>query len=99
MAFYVFAVEVFVLRDVKFFKDLPRIVKKSMMLVGAIFVVLGTALGLTSYLIDEQIPTPLFQLIHQFVSSQLTFLILLNIFLLVINMVENFFCNNIRWFR
>lgn len=90
MAFYVFAVEVFVLRDVKFFKDLPRIVKKSMMLVGAIFVVLGTALGLTSYLIDEQIPTQLFQLIHQFVSSQLTFLILLNIFLLVINMVEIF---------
>jgi C4-dicarboxylate transporter, DctM subunit len=90
MAFYVFVVEVFVLRDVKFFKDLPRIVKKSMMLVGAIFVVLGTALGLTSYLINEQIPTQLFQLIHQFVSSQLTFLILLNIFLLVINMVEIF---------
>lgn len=90
MAFYVFVVEVFILRDVKFFKDLPRIVKKSMMLVGAIFVVLGTALGLTSYLIDQQIPMQLFQLIHQFVSSQLAFLILLNIFLLVINMVEIF---------
>ncbi len=61
-----------------------------MMLVGAIFVVLGTAFGLTSYLIDQQIPMQLFQLIHQFVSSQLTFLILLNIFLLVINMVEIF---------
>jgi len=90
MAFYVFVVEVFILRDVRFFKDLPVIVKKSMMLVGAIFVVLGTALGLTSYLIDQQIPTQLFQLIHQFVSSQLTFLILLNVFLLVINMVEIF---------
>ena len=97
MAFYVFVVEVFILRDVKIFPDgsnsennLPRIVKKSMMLVGAIFVVLGTALGLTSYLIDQQIPAQLFQLIHQFVSSQLTFLILLNIFLLVINMVEIF---------
>ncbi|MCL5021311.1 MAG: TRAP transporter large permease subunit, partial [Bacteroidetes bacterium] len=41
MAFYVFVVEVFVRRDIKFFKDLPRITKKSMMLVGAIFVVLG----------------------------------------------------------
>ncbi len=90
MAFYVMIVEVFILRDVKFFKDLPRIVKKSMMLVGAIFVVLGTALGLTNYLVDEQIPMKLFQLIHQFVSSQLIFLILLNIFLLVINMVEIF---------
>ncbi len=97
MAFYVFVVEVFILRDVKIFphgsnseNNLPRIVKKSMMLVGAIFVVLGTALGLTSYLVDQQIPTQLFQLIHQFVSSQLTFLILLNIFLLVINMVEIF---------
>ena len=90
MAFYVFVVEVFILRDVKFFKDLPRITKKSMMLVGAIFVVLGTALGLTNYLIDEQIPMQMFQLIHQFVTSQLVFLILLNLFLLVINMVEIF---------
>lgn len=89
MAFYVFVVEVFVLHDVKFFKDLPRIVKKSMMLVGAIFVVLGTAMGLTSYLIDEQIPMKMFELIHQFVSSQFIF-VLLNIFLLVINMVEIF---------
>ncbi|MCL5267644.1 MAG: TRAP transporter large permease [Bacteroidetes bacterium] len=90
MAFYVFVVEVFILRDVKFFKDLPRITKKSMMLVGAIFVVLGTALGLTNYLIDEQIPMQLFQLIHHFVASKLAFLVLLNLFLLVINMVEIF---------
>lgn len=90
MAFYVFVVEVFILRDVKFFKDLPRITKKSMMLVGAIFVVLGTALGLTNYFIDQQIPMQMFQLIHHFVSSQLVFLILLNLFLLVINMVEIF---------
>lgn len=90
MAFYVFVVEVFVLRDVKFFKDLPRITKKSMMLVGAIFVVLGTALGLTNYFIDQQIPMQMFQFIHHFVSSQLVFLILLNLFLLVINMVEIF---------
>ena len=90
MAFYVLVVEVFILRDVKFFRDLPRITKKSMMLVGAIFVVLGTALGLTNYLIDEQIPMQLFQLIHHFVASKLTFLVLLNLFLLVINMVEIF---------
>ncbi len=90
MAFYVFVVEVFILRDVKFFRDLPRITRKSMMLVGAIFVVLGTALGLTNYLIDQQIPMQMFQLIHRYVSSQLGFLILLNLFLLVINMVEIF---------
>ena len=97
MAFYVFVVEVFVLRDVKFFahkdgseSNLPQIVRKSMMLVGAIFVVLGTALGLTNYLIDMQIPMKMFDLIHQFVTSQLVFLILLNLFLLVINMVEIF---------
>ncbi len=90
MAFYVFVVEVFVLRDVKFFRDLPRITRKSMMLVGAIFVVLGTALGLTNYFIDQQIPMLMFRFIHQFVSSQIVFLILLNLFLLVINMVEIF---------
>jgi TRAP-type C4-dicarboxylate transport system permease large subunit len=61
-----------------------------MMLVGAIFVVLGTALGLTNYLIDQQIPMVMFQFIHRYVTSQLVFLILLNLFLLVINMVEIF---------
>lgn len=89
-AFYVLVVEVFIRRDLAFFGDLPRVLRESMILVGAILVMLGTAMGVTSYLIDEQIPMKLFALISQFVSSKLVFLIILNLFILVMNMVEIF---------
>ena len=90
MAFYVIITEVFIYKDLSFFKDLPRVAVKSMLLVGAIFMVLGTALGFTNYLIDAQIPDQIFAWLHTYVSSKVLFLILLNAFLLVINMIEIF---------
>ena len=89
-AFYVLVVEVFVYKDLNLFTDVPHVMTKSMLLVGAIFVVLGTALGLTNYFIDEQIPQQLFEWIRQFIENKFTFLVLLNCVLLVINMIEIF---------
>ena len=89
-AAYVMVVEVFIKREVKFFSDLPRVVRESMILVGAILVMLGAAMGVTSYLIDEQIPMKLFAFISTYVSSKVMFLIILNLFILVMNMVEIF---------
>jgi C4-dicarboxylate transporter, DctM subunit len=89
-AFYVLVVEVFIRRDLTLFGDMPRVLRESMILVGAILVMLGSAMGVTSYLIDEQIPMKMFAFISQFVSSKVIFLILLNIFILVMNMVEIF---------
>jgi C4-dicarboxylate transporter, DctM subunit len=89
-AFYVFIVEVFIYKDLNLFKDVPRVMQKSMLLVGAIFVVLGTALGLTNYFIDEQIPQKLFEWIRLYIDNKYTFLVLLNCVLLVVNMVEIF---------
>jgi C4-dicarboxylate transporter, DctM subunit len=89
-AFYVLIVEVFVHREIKFFKDLPRVIKESMILVGAILVMLGAAMGVTSYVIDAQIPMKLFAFISQYVSDKIVFLIILNVFILVMNMVEIF---------
>jgi tripartite ATP-independent transporter DctM subunit len=89
MAFYALAVETLVYRDVSL-RELPRIAAQSMALVGAIFVVLGTAMGLTNYLIDAEVPDRLFALMHSLVSSKAAFLLLLNALLLVVNMVEIF---------
>ena len=89
-AAYVLVVEVFIHREVKIFADLPRVVRESMILVGAILVMLGSAMGVTSYLIDEQIPMKLFAFISTYVSSKIVFLIILNFFILVMNMVEIF---------
>jgi C4-dicarboxylate transporter DctM subunit len=89
-AAYVLVVEVFIHREIKIFSDFPRIVRESMILVGAILVMLGSAMGVTSYLIDEQIPMKLFAFISAYVSSKIVFLIILNFFILVMNMVEIF---------
>src|SRR3989344_8935610 len=90
MAFPVVIVECFVYRDLSFVRDLPRVTVKSMELVGAILVVMGMALGLTNYLIDEQIPMKAFDCVHRFITEKWLFLAALNIFLLVMNMIEMF---------
>ncbi len=90
-AFYVLVVEVLIYRDLKLFSDVPRIMVESMVLVGAILVILGCAMGLTNYLIDEEVPMKLFALIQHFISSKAAFLILLNIFLLIVGMMMDIF--------
>ncbi|OGR78243.1 MAG: C4-dicarboxylate ABC transporter [Elusimicrobia bacterium RIFCSPLOWO2_02_FULL_39_32] len=89
MAFYVVVAEVFIYKDISL-KDFPTIIVESMVLVGAIMVVMGLSLGLTNYLIDEQIPMRMFEWIHRFIESKTIFLIFLNIFLLIMNMIEMF---------
>ena len=91
MAFYVLLVEVFIYRDLKLFVDIPRIMRESMLLVGGILIVFATALGLTNYLIDEQVPMKMLDFIEEFVDSRLLFLILLNIFLLIVGMMMDIF--------
>lgn len=90
-AFYVFIVEVFIYRDLKIFSDLPRVMKESMLLVGAIISILGVALGLTNYLVDEQVPQRLFELVQTQISSQVTFLLILNGFLIIVGMMMDIF--------
>ena len=89
MAFYVMIAEVLIYKDVPW-RRLPAVARESMILVGAILIVLGCALGLTSYMIDADIPGRIFSFLHEHVKSQWGFLALLNVFLLVVNMVEIF---------
>ena len=90
-AFYVLIVEVFMYKDLALFSDVPRIMKESMVLVGAILIILGCALGLTNYLIDEEVPMKLFAFIREMIQSKFVFLILLNIFLLIVGMMMDIF--------
>jgi C4-dicarboxylate transporter DctM subunit len=90
-AFYILIVEVFIYKDLNLFKDIPRITKESMLLVGGILIVLGTALGLTNFLIDQQIPMKLLAFMKTFVGHKVVFLILLNIFLLIVGCLMDIF--------
>ena len=60
-------------------------------MVGAILVILGVSLASTNYLIDAQIPSQLFEFIRANISDKLTFLILLNIFLLLLGTMLDIF--------
>jgi len=90
-AFYVLIIEVFVYRDLNLFKDVPRIMKESMVLVGGILVILGSALGLTNYLIDEQVPMKILSFMQNFINSKIVFLIMLNILLLIVGCMMDMF--------
>jgi C4-dicarboxylate transporter DctM subunit len=90
-AFYAFVVEVFIYRDLHFIRDIPRVMKRSMVLVGAILMILGSALGLMNYLIDQQVPQRLFEVVQQTVTSRVMFLLILNGFLIIIGMMMEIF--------
>jgi tripartite ATP-independent transporter DctM subunit len=90
-AFYVLVVEVFVYRDIKLFSDVPRVMRESMLLVGAILMIIGTAMGLTNFLVDDEVPMRLFELTKTFISSPAAFLVVLNLFLIVVGMMMDIF--------
>jgi tripartite ATP-independent transporter DctM subunit len=89
-ALYVLLVEMCVHRDITPAR-LPSIVVRSMALFGGIFVVLAASMASTSFLIDQEIPSRLFAVIREHISSKYTFLLLLNIFLLMVGCLLDIF--------
>jgi tripartite ATP-independent transporter DctM subunit len=87
---YVLIVNVLILREVKI-KQLPTIMRESMVLVGGVLIILGVSLASTNYLIDAEIPTKLFDFVREHVDSKFTFLMLLLIFLLILGMMLDVF--------
>ncbi|MBN2178522.1 MAG: TRAP transporter large permease subunit [Deltaproteobacteria bacterium] len=89
-AAYVLIVEVFIHRDIKI-KSIPNIMTSSMILVGGIFIIFGSAIALTNYLIDAEIPMVILDFIQAHIGSKILFLITLNIFLLIVGCVMDIF--------
>ena len=90
-AFYVLIVEVFIYKDIHLTKDLPKVMKDSMILVGGILVILSAALGLANYMIYEEIPMKILEWMQTFISSKIAFLLVLNLFLLVVGALLDIF--------
>jgi tripartite ATP-independent transporter DctM subunit len=68
-----------------------EVFRETCVLVGSLLIILGIALGLTNLLIDAQIPMIMLSILEQDVHSQLQFLLLLNVFLLVVGCVMDIF--------
>ncbi len=88
--FYVAMVEFVILREVPW-RNAGRIVRDSMVLVGAILFILGMSLASTNYLIDIGVPQRMFEAISQHVSGPGMFLAALLVFLLVLGAILDIF--------
>ncbi len=86
-AAYAFMVEVLIHRDLHPWRDGPRVLAETGLLVGSILLILGVALGLTNYLIDVQAPDVLAAWAHEHVRSRWLFLLGLNLVLLLVGAV------------
>jgi C4-dicarboxylate transporter, DctM subunit len=89
-ALYVTLIELVVLREVAW-RDLPRIMRESMVLVGAILVILGVSLASTNLMIDTGVPQRLFAFVSDYVTGPTTFLIALLVFLLILGAILDIF--------
>ena len=83
-AFYAFVVEVFLYRDLKITRDVPRVMAECGLLVGGVLLILGVAMGFTNYLIFAEIPARGLAWVTASIHSPWVFILLLNLFLLVV---------------
>ncbi|MBL4846685.1 MAG: TRAP transporter large permease [Planctomycetes bacterium] len=98
-AAYVLFTTVGVYKDVEF-RDLLPVVKKTAVLVGAILMIMGAALGFTDWLTLERVPQRILEVMAGVTDwctlvtglpYQITFLIMLNIFLLIVGCMMDIF--------
>jgi len=88
---YVLFLKIFIFRELTLTRDLPRVMKESMIMVGSIMIILGAALGFTNYLVDAFIPLKILNLMEGMVKSKIGFLLLLNVFLILVGCMMDIF--------
>jgi C4-dicarboxylate transporter DctM subunit len=90
VAAYTLLVEVGIYRDIKL-RALPGVLRKTAELIGAIIVILGMAMALSNYFVDQKIPDRILAAAQDQFSSRLAFLVILNLFLLVVGCLLDIF--------
>ena len=87
---YAFIVEVLIHREIKI-RNIPLIMNQSMVLVGGILIILGSAMALTNYMIDAQVPMIILEEMQKVITSKWAFLIGLNVFLLLVGCIMDIY--------
>lgn len=92
-AAFVFAmvVECFITRDLHVFRTLPRALVRSSVLAGAVLILLSAAMGITSYIVDAQIPDTLVTWVQTHIESKWVFLLALNGLLILVGCLVDIF--------
>lgn len=93
-AFYamiLYIVDAKLVRRVSMLKELPGVMAECGLLVGGVLLILGVAMGFTNYLVTEMIPDQLVTWATENIESKIVFLLLLNLFLIVVGCLMDIF--------
>jgi tripartite ATP-independent transporter DctM subunit len=91
VALLALVIQRFVQRDLASFAALRRTMSDSIALVGGVLVILAAAVGLTSYLVDAEVPATLTAWVREHIQSREGFLLALNVFLLFVGCTMDIF--------
>jgi tripartite ATP-independent transporter DctM subunit len=87
---YAFVVEVLILKDIKL-SEVKNVFAKAMPIIGGILSILALSSALSYYIVDTQAPQNFARWMQSTITSRVVFLVMLNIFLLVIGCLIDIF--------
>jgi len=90
-AAYVIIVEVYIYKEINLRTQFFDLLVETCILFGSLLAILLVALGLTNLMIDAQLPMKLLAAIEDHISSPLEFLLILNLFLLLVGAMMDIF--------
>jgi tripartite ATP-independent transporter DctM subunit len=91
VALYALVVQSYVHNDLSLRRDLIRVLTECAVVVGGVLVILGVAVGFTSYLVNAQVPAQMLSWSQQHIGSRAVFLLALNVFLLAVGWLMEIF--------
>lgn len=90
-ALYALFTQALVHRDLSIRHDLLRVFAECVGLIGGVLVILGVAVGLTSWLVGAQVPMHLVEFTRAHIESRWMFLLALNVFLILVGCLMEIF--------
>lgn len=90
-AAYAFITQAVIHRELKLTSSLPKVTVECGLLIGGVLLILGTAMGFTNFLITEHVPDNAAKWISTAISSRFLFLLVLNLFLIVVGCLMDIF--------
>ncbi len=88
---YALVTQCFIHKDIGLGRDLLRVFQQCGVLIGGVLIILGVAMGLTSYMVDAQVAARVLSWAEGAIHSKLVFLLALNVFLLIVGCLMDIF--------
>lgn len=90
-ALYALVSQRFIHRDIPSSRQLFGVFGECVVLVGGVLIILGVAMGFTSYLVDAQVASSVVEWAQGSIGSKIVFLLALNVFLLAVGCLMDIF--------